>query len=325
MNLGPQICPRPLWLCHNVVGPLLAPPYFPFGMPSEKSGEVSLKDIESALRAFEDDLKKRRTPSLYTVTVEEAIWVLLCLDLCIEVENSPGTFQIPALLQHSIPKGSWVEDAMFDVYRGQRYECSLSVDIISPSSFVVFQSRCSRMAKPTSREAWKDGVKLIRIVDDKVVESRIELGIKKGHCCIDVILRWSSKAACDKVAKDFLAEIKDMIMRACDERSPGVILNWFYLDSKHLKQLDEDPAVYSMAEVEKKVNQQAFDHVLFSFRPEKGHYSSIRNLSILTEEEVFGRNALFDLCIQSLSRSETLIERKSHHVTALLREWKSFL
>ncbi|XP_065839231.1 death-associated protein kinase 1-like isoform X3 [Oscarella lobularis] len=286
VNLGPQICPRPLWLCHNVVGPLLAPPYFPFGMPSEKSGEVSLKDIDSALRAFEDDLKKRGTPSSYTVTVEEAIWVLLCLDLCIEVENSPGTFQIPALLQHSIPKGSWVEDAMFDVYRGQRYECSLSVDIISPSSFVVFQSRCSRMAKPTSREAWKDGVKLIRIVDDKVVESRIELGIKKGHCCIDVILRWSSKAACDKVAKDFLAEIKDMIMRACDERSPGVILNLFYLDSKHLKQLDEDPAIYSMAEVEKKVNQQAFDHVLFSFRPEKGHYSSIRNLSILTEEEV---------------------------------------
>ena len=194
MNLLSQICPRPLWLCHNVVGPLLAPPYFPFGMPSEKSGEVSLKDIESALRAFEDDLKKRGTPSLYTVTVEEAIWVLLCLDLCIRVENSPGTFQIPALLQHSIPKGSWVEDAMFDVYRGQRYECSLSVDIISPSSFVVFQSRCSRMAKPTSREAWKDGVKLIRIVDDKVVGSRIELGIKKGHCCIDIILRWSSKA-----------------------------------------------------------------------------------------------------------------------------------
>ena len=285
MNLGPQICPRPLWLCHNVVGPLLAPPYFPFGMPSQKSGEVSLRDIESALRAFKDDLKKRGTPSSNTVTAKEAIWVLLCLDLCIEVEKSPGKFQIPALLQHSIPKGSWVEDAMFDVYRGQRYECSLSVDIISPSSFVVFQSRCSRMSKPTSREAWKDGVKLVRIVDDKVVESRIELGIKKGHCCIDIILRWSSKRACEEVAKEFLAEIKDMIMRACDERSPGVILNWFYLDSKHLKLLDEDPAIYSLSDVETKVKKNVFDHVLFSIRPEQRHYSPVRDLAIINETE----------------------------------------
>ena len=287
MNLGPQICPRPLWLCHNVVGPLLAPPYFPFGMPSRNSGEVTLNDIKSALKAFEDDLNKRRTPSSNTVTAKEAIGVLLCLDLCIEVEKSPGKFQIPALLQHSIPKGSWVEDAMFDVYRGQRYECSHSVDIISPSSFVVFQSRCSRMAKPTRREAWKDGIKLIRIVDDKVVESRIELGIKKGHCCIDIILRWSSKKACEEVAKDFLAEIKDMIMRVCDERSPGVILDWFYLDSKHLKQLDEDPAIYSMADVETKVQKKAFSHVVFSVRPEEGRYSSVQDLCILTEMEVF--------------------------------------
>ena len=293
MNLGPQICPRPLWLCHNVVGPLLAPPYFPFGMPSQKSGEVSLEDIESALRAFNNDLKKRGTPSSYKVTAEEAIRVLLCLHLCIRVENSPGKFQIPALLQHSIRHDAWVEDAMFDVYRGQRYECSLLVDIISPSSFVVFQSRCSRMAKPTSREAWKDGVKLIRIVNEIVVESRIELGIKKGHCCIDIILRWSSKRACGKVAKEFLAEIKDMIMRVCDERSPGVILNWFYLDSKHLKELDEDPAMYSMADVETKVKENAFDHVVFSVRPKESRYSSIRDLYI---QEVCHRN-LYLFCI----------------------------
>ena len=264
-------------------------------MPSQKSGEVSLKDIESALRAFEDDLKKRGKPSSYTVTVEEAVRVLLHLDLCIEVEKSPGKFQIPALLQRSIRHDAWVEDPMFDVYRGQRYECCLSVDIISPSSFVVFQSRCSRMAKPTRREAWKDGVKLVRIVDDKVVESRIELGLKKGHCCIDIVLRWSSKKACEEVAKEFLAEIRDMIMRVCDERSPGVILNWFYLDSKHLKQLDEDPAIYSMAEVEKKVEKKAFNHVLFSVRPGNGQHSSVRDLYILTEEEVFGIQYLFSI------------------------------
>ena len=255
-------------------------------MPSQKSGEVSLTDIESALRAFEDDGKKRGTPSSHRVSIYGAVSVLLCLDLCIRVKNSPGRFQIPALLQHSIHHDAWVEDTKFDVYRGLRYECSLSVDIISPSSFVAFQSRCSRMAKPTSREAWKDGAKLVRIVDDKVVESRIELGIKKGHCCIDIVLRWSSERASGEVAKEFLTEVKDMIARVCDERSPGVILNWFYLDSQQLKQLDEDPAIYSMAEVEMKVKKKAFDHVLFSIRPEKGRYSSVRDLFILTEKEV---------------------------------------
>ena len=264
-------------------------------MPSEKSGEVSLKDIELALKNFEADLKKRGTPSLYRVTADEAIKVLLYLDLCIRVETSPERYQIPALLQHSIRNDAWVEDPKFDVYRGQRYECSHCVDIISPSSFVVFQSRCSRMDKPMSREAWKDGVKLVRIIDDKVVESRIELGIKKGHCCIDIVLRWSSKAACHEVAKEFLAEIKDIIMRVCDERSPGVILNWFYLDSNHLQRLDEDPAIYSMADVEMKVKEKAFDHVVFSARPEKRFYSPVRDLVVITEEtqmEVLRKRAI---------------------------------
>ncbi|XP_065839023.1 uncharacterized protein [Oscarella lobularis] len=94
------------------------------------------------------------------------------------------------------------------------------------------------------------------------------------------------KRACEEVAKELLAEIKDMMMRACDERSPGVILNWFYLDSKHLKKLDEDPAMYSMADVEMKVKKKAFDHVLFSVRPENGQNSPVCDLYILTEEEV---------------------------------------
>ena len=131
------------------------------------------------------------------------------------------------------------------------------------------------------------------------------------------------KRACEEVAKELLAEIKDMMMRACDERSPGVILNWFYLDSKHLKKLDEDPAMYSMADVEMKVKKKAFDHVLFSVRPENGQNSPVCDLYILTEEEVFWINT--SIVIKSLSRSEILIKRKSHHVVALVRERKTFL
>ncbi|XP_065830441.1 death-associated protein kinase dapk-1-like isoform X2 [Oscarella lobularis] len=283
VNLVRQICLRPSWLCRNVIGPLLAPPYFPISMPSGKFGEVSLKDVESALRAFENDLKQKGIPCLSSVAAKKAIEVLRSLDLCIPVEDARETYQIPALLQNSIRSDAWIEESVFDVYRGQRYECAHSVDIISPSSFVVFQSRCARIAK-TSREAWKDGVKLVKIVADKVVECLVELGIKKEHCCIDIILRWSSQTArCHEVAKEFLAELKDMIVCVCDERSPGVVLNWYYLDSKHLRQLDEDPATYSMSDVETRVTEKALNDVLFSVRPDKRFYSSVRNLAVMEQ------------------------------------------
>ena len=262
-----------------MIGSLLAGPRFLFGIPSKI---VSLEDIKLALRQFEGYLEKRGIPPSRTATAEEAISVLCYLDLCIPVENSPGMFQIPALFQDSIRHGAWVEDATFDVYRGQRYECSSSVDIISPTSFVVFQSRCSRMTN-TSCEAWKDGIKLVKIIGGKVVESRIEFGIKMEHHCIDIILRWSSKTACHEVAKEFLAEIIEMIAQVCDKRSPGVILNWFYLDSSYLRRHDEDPAIYSCSEVDR-LND--IDHIVSSTRTRKKHSSRVRDL-VIVEESLF--------------------------------------
>ena len=267
-----------------MIGPLLAPPNFVFGMPRENSGKASIKDMESALRLFENYLTKKGTPSPFVVTVDEAIEVLLELDLCIPVKDMPGVYQINALLNDKVPADAWGEHLTMDVYRGQRYECLRSVDIISPSSFAVFQSRCSRLPN-TSYEAWKDGVKLVRIVEDKKVESLIEYGIKKEHCCIDIILRWSSKSAGHEVAKQFLDELKSMIATACDERSPGVILNWFYLDSSHLRRLDEDPAIYSYSEVDQKLNDRALNHILFSTRPEKRNDCRVRDLVIIEVEE----------------------------------------
>ena len=264
-----------------MIGPLLAPPWFPVAMQTGKSGKASKSDIESALTAFEDDLIHKDRPSAFVVKADVAIEVLRYLDLCIELEDAPGMYQIPALLDDSIPPAAWAKDSTLDVYRGQRYECLHSVDIISPSSFVILQCRCSRLTN-TSQKLWKDGIKLVRIISNKVIECLVQLGLKKGRHCIDVILRWSSKVKCDAEAKKFFDELKSMIAQACDERSPGVILNWFYLDSSHLKELEEDPAIYSSSEVDQKVNEKALDHLLFSTRPERHHRSSVRDLVIIS-------------------------------------------
>ena len=247
---------------------------------------ASKEDMARALRAFENlfELKKGH-PSPFAATVDEAIEVLLYLELCIWIEGKegePGVYQIPALLNDSISDGTWVEDAEFDVYRGQRYECDKPVDIISPSSFVILQYRCYHMPN-VRHKAWKNGIKLIKIVDDKEVECLITMGAKMSHHCIDVVLRWSSKDDCEAVAKEFLNELKSMISQACDERSPGVILNWFYIDSSHLKELNEDPAIYSSSEVDKKMKdpEKALNHKLFSARPEGEKRCRIKDLVII--------------------------------------------
>ena len=250
-------------------------------MQTGKLGKASKSDIESALTAFEDDLVHKGRPSAFVVKADVAIEVLRSLDLCIALEDAPGMYQIPALLDDSIPPAAWVIDATLDVYRGQRYECNKSVDIISPSSFVILQCRCSRLTD-TSEELWKNGIKLVRIFGNKVIECLIQLGIKKGRHCIDIVFRWSSKVSCEAETKKFFNELKSMIAEACDERSPGVILNWFYLDSSHLQQLNEDPAIYLSSEVDQKVNAKALDHLLFSARPERRHRSSVRDLVILS-------------------------------------------
>ena len=122
----------------------------------------------------------------------------------------------------------------------------------------------------------------MRIFGNKVIECLILLKIKKGRHCIDVTLCWSSKDKCiNAEAKKFFSQLKTMIAEACDERSPGVILNWFYLDSSHLKQLDDDPAIYSSSEVDLKVNEKTLDDLLFSTQPGR-HRSFVKNLVILS-------------------------------------------
>ena len=255
-------------------------------MPRQNSGKASKEDIESALRLFKKYLKQKGNPSPFVVTADEALDVLLHLELCYRIEGEPGVYQIAALLDDAIPADAWCKDSSIDVYRGLRYECLHSVDIISPSSFVILQCRCYHMPN-VSHKAWKNGIKLVKIVQDKEVECLITLGIKKGRHCIDVVARWPSEDGCDAVVKEFIHQLKSMIAQVCDERSPGAILNWFYLDSSHLQQLSKDPAIYLLVEVDQKIYDGAVDHKLFSTRPEGEFRCRIKDLVIIVPETGF--------------------------------------
>ena len=257
---------------------------------------MSKEDIQSVLSAFE---KEKRAQS---VKADEAIKVLRHLELCIPIplkekekkEKEEEMYQITALLNKEIPANAWKEDGAFDVYRGQRYECSESVYIISPSSFVSLQYRCSRMDRrdnddnDVSHIVWKDGIRLRKLAGSKEIQCLITMGVKKGHHCIDVVLRWASNGNCEAVAKEFLDKLKLMIFDVCYERSPGVIdfLEWFYLDSSHLKKLNADPAIYSLEKVDAKVSGNFLDDKIFSIRPDED-VCCVRDLVILAPEIEF--------------------------------------
>ena len=251
---------------------------------------MSEKDVKFALEKFNSSLKEKGLSS-QSVKADQAIEVLTYLELCIPLREEKGMYQITALLKNEIPANAWIEDPEFDVYRGQRYECSESVYIISPSSFVSLQYRCSRMDRRDNDDndvkhiVWKDGIRLRKIVGSKEIQCLITMGVKKGHHCIDVVLRWASNGNCEAVAKEFLDKLKLMIFDVCYERSPGVIdfLEWFYLDSSHLKKLNADPAIYSLEKVDAKVSGNFLDDKIFSIRPDED-VCCVRDLVILAPE-----------------------------------------
>ena len=259
-----------------MIGPLLSPPYFPISVQANDAGIANKEDIASALEAFGNDLKRKGISSEFPATVDEVIEVHVYLQLFIPVKNKPDVYQIPALIRKPKPDDAWSNEPEFNVYRGQRYQCTYVVDIISPSTFVILQCRCSQMVS-ICYEAWKDGMKLVKIVEDKAVECLIQFGVKE-HCCIDVVLRWSSQFACEKLAKELMSELKMIVASVCDERSPGVPLDWWYLDSKHLERLDEDPAIYSAGDVEAKKN---LSHVVISARPKGRRHCRVSDLVVV--------------------------------------------
>eukprot|EP00118_Oscarella_pearsei_P023253 m.275410 g.275410 ORF g.275410 m.275410 type:complete len:603 (+) comp40597_c0_seq81:1975-3783(+) len=229
IRLGDRICLHSFWLCRNVIGPLLAPRYFPIDVPAD-NGQVKENDIKVALKSFKDDLKHRGLQKvIFDVTAQEAIEAFLHLELCYPIEGRPGEYQIPGLVRKQQPEDAWCKDDDMKVYRGLRYKCTHhKTDIISPSVFVTLQCRCSTM---TESEVWNDGFVLTRTVEGDIAECLVNK--RDDLSAIDLIVRSPSESR--NAARELLKDVKDKLEKSCDEKSPGTALDWWYLDSKQLE------------------------------------------------------------------------------------------
>eukprot|EP00118_Oscarella_pearsei_P019956 m.214746 g.214746 ORF g.214746 m.214746 type:complete len:998 (+) comp39819_c0_seq6:235-3228(+) len=260
IRLGNCICLHSFWLCRNVFGPLLAPPIFPVNVQAADDGQVKKEDVQSALKAFKNDLKHRGLQMIFDVTAQEAMEAFLHLELCYPVEGMPGGYLIPGLAWKSMPGHVWIKDDAMAVYRGLRYQCTHhETDIISPSVFVILHCRCS-MLNDCRLEVWKDGFLVRMATKGKFAECLAKK--RDDHSAIDIVVR--SPVADKEVARGLLKEMKGKLENICDDRSQGTALNWWCFDSKQLEELQVDPTSYSLREVSAMAREGKVDGFLFS-------------------------------------------------------------
>ncbi|XP_065839693.1 death-associated protein kinase 1-like isoform X2 [Oscarella lobularis] len=281
IDLKYRICISSGWLCSNIIGPLLAPSWFPVSVQRNSDGKTTKNDIASALRSFAYEQKKKKSQAQsIDITADDAIEVLLFLELCFLVYGETDVYQIPALSEKLAPIRGWQSKPEMSVYRGSRFRCSDPTDIIPPGVFAVLQCRCSA-AEDTCYdryEIWKGGIYLVKARNSHVVECLVCL--RKGDSAIDVIVRCDDQSV--RLGGELLSDVQQMMVEVRDKRCPGLPMDWFFLDSNEIGKkclLTESPeSVYTSKSVEGK----KLDDVVYALAPSTD-YSKVSQLTFHCE------------------------------------------
>ena len=218
-------------------------------------GKTTKNDIASALRSFAYELKKKKSQAhSIDITADDAIEVLLFLELCFSVYGETDVYQIPALSEKLAPIRGWQSKPEMSVYRGSRFRCSDPTDIIPPGVFAVLQCRCSA-AEDTCYdryEIWKGGIYLVKARNSHVAECLVCL--RKGDSALDVIVRCDDQSV--RLGGELLSDVQQMMVEVRDKRCPGLPMDWFLLDGNEIGKkclLTESPeSIYTTKSVEGK-------------------------------------------------------------------------
>ena len=237
-----QIYLQPSVLVTNLLGPILSDPdeFYVIRAVKDDTGRVNREDIEVALELFQDKQRERNLPCV-SFTVDEAIRVMLGLDLICQIEgkDGPHSYHVPCLIKELKPAGVWEKRDDMVVYRGRRYRVSHpETDVIPPPLFPVLQSRCAAISG-YRMILWKDGFKLEASGQSHLVECLVE--ITNDNDAVDVIVRCSKGGEC--VAKDTLEDVTRTVELVRSDKANGTPMEWCYLDSDDLENLSSEVAV----------------------------------------------------------------------------------
>ena len=215
-------------LVTSVIGPLLSPRYFRISAFPNKSGIVTRKEIARALERFQQTRRDKGCPCA-VLTAEEAIAVMLDLDLVCVDQGAAESYQIPSLIEDDEPENVWDKSTELTFYRGRRFSVSnTKTAILPPSFFPVLQCRI-RGFRNCRSNLWKAGVKLVPasglyaecLIRTSERSSFVDFQVRcaRGHENAASHLLHCSMAAAESVQRD---------------RCSGTSMIWYYLDSSVL-------------------------------------------------------------------------------------------
>ena len=223
----------PLWLCQNVVGPLLSPKNFPIHLDSSASGTATKEKIKRVLEIF----NKRKWEN-----VDDTISLLCNLEICYPISEQADTYQFPALIEQQRPPHVWRDNREMTVYVGRRLMSEEITDIITPGTMPFIQSRVRNTScfSPSKPVVWQGGLLIERTIDRHLVEGMIVFQDREK--AIDFIVRGPEHS--EQQCKKHLQDLMDVGTKVLQVKSPGTLQSLWYISFTQLKQLIDFPIAH---------------------------------------------------------------------------------
>ena len=135
----------------------------------------------------------------------------------------------------------WIRTCM-----GRRVECRRETDIFTPGLFSFFQSKAA-VSLDVHAQLHKGWMKMVKVHDDTVAtECLVELSNRER--AIDCVVRGPAGTECQCVS--FLDTVMSSLNKLLADKSPGTLLEKYYLSPTHLKETKQYPAGFKKGDVE---------------------------------------------------------------------------
>ena len=228
------------WLSSYILGPLIEPRCWFNGLPQPTVTKDQLAHILQEFRS--------QQLAQIEVNVDHAAKALERLGVAFEVYGHPGVYCIPAHLEERDRQEVWQAqaDAKMNTYVGRRVECRCETDIFTPGLFSFFQSKAA-VSLDVHAQLHKGWMKMVKVHDDTVAtECLVELS--NHERAIDCVVRGPAVTECQCVS--FLDTVMSSLNKLLAEKSPGTLLEKYYLSPTHLKEAKKYSAGFKEGDVE---------------------------------------------------------------------------
>ena len=218
----------PIWLCHNVLGHVLAPQTYPSSLSFGNSC-VSEQDITSQLLACTDRFHS-------TVVLQ----LLHHFELCFKSRNKPGMLEFPFLLPANETNNVWSSDTRFQSYIGRALTCCNESDFLPPGFISTLQVQVSSSLQMEDLHFFRNAL----IVNCRTYQCLMKLGT--DNCSIEFIGRIINRESAVNCL-NLVDQVQSLMNKQSRLMCPSVFFNWSILSATDLQDHVSFPQRYSIS------------------------------------------------------------------------------